>query len=84
MSSRIPMYALDKVRLSVNVPAELYVKLETRSKECGRSMACLFNEMLAGELYNDPWSEEQQHRMDEIVAKNAEDRAKMKTQKGIH
>lgn len=83
MSKSVPMYALDKVKTSLSIPAPVIVKLENRAKEGGKKLASYINAELFALVEDDPWTVEDEKRVRAIIDENIRKRAALKAKKGI-
>lgn len=84
MSKSVPMYALDKVKTSLSVPAVVTVKLEKRAKASNKKLAAYINSELAALVDDDPWTMEDERRVREIIDENYKKRLALKAKKGVH
>ena len=82
MSNKLPLYAVDKCRVMILVPAEVKVKLEKLSKETGLSVSQLVSSC-AGDLVKDrEFTAEDLVRLNEIITENMRKRDQLKIKKG--
>ena len=70
MSDLVPLYSLDKVRITVQVPIELMLKIDKRAKENGVSLSHYATTLLYAATYHDPWTAEDEQRRNKIVQEN--------------
>ena len=70
MSDLIPRYSLDKVRISVQVPIELSIKIGKRAKEKGVSVSSYAETLLYAATHNDPWTIEDEKERNRIFNEN--------------
>ena len=66
----VPMYAVDKVRSTVLLPAKVVVKIDKRAKERGLSRSNYINVMLFADTMNDPWTNEDEAERLRIINEN--------------
>ncbi len=83
MSKSVPMYALDKVKTSISIQAEVFVKLTNRAKERDVCLANYINTMLFAHTHNDPWTEADERMRQKIIAENLKKRQLLKKRKGV-
>lgn len=82
MSKKLPLYAVDKCRIVILVPAEVKVKLENLSKETGVSVSALVS-AAAGDLVKDhEFTADDLVRLNEIITENMRKRDQLKLRKG--
>lgn len=83
MGKSVAMYALDKVKTSIAIPAEVVVKLQKRAKERGVTLAQYINAMLFTHTHEDEWTERDEHERQRIVRENMRKREALKAKKGM-
>jgi metal-responsive CopG/Arc/MetJ family transcriptional regulator len=66
----VPMYAVDKVRSTVLLPAKVVVKIDKRAKERGLSRSNYINVMLFADTMNDPWTKDDEAERQRIINEN--------------
>lgn len=66
----VPMYAVDKVRSTVLLPAKVVVKIDKRAKERGLSRNNYINVMLFADTMNDPWTKNDEAERQRIINDN--------------
>ena len=66
----VPMYAVDKVRSTVLLPAKVVVKIDKRAKERGLSRSNYINVMLFADTMNDPWTKNDEAERQRIINEN--------------
>ena len=76
-----PVYALDKVRLSVQVPIELAIKINKRAKEKGVSMSHYATTILYAATHKDPWTIEDEKLRNKIFNENIRKREAAKAKR---
>lgn len=82
MSKKLPLYAVDKCRVVILVPAEVKVKLEKLSRETGVSVSALVA-AAAGDLVKDhEFTAEDLVRLNEVITENMRKRDQLKLRKG--
>lgn len=74
MSKALPMYSLDKVRMSMLVQTELTIKLRNRAKEKGVTAPAYLNAMMAAAFHDDPWTEADERLRQKIYNENKKKR----------
>lgn len=70
MRKSTPMYAVDKVKSTVLLPAKLVVKIDKRAKERGMTRSNYINVMLFADTMNDPWTREDEAERQRIINDN--------------
>ena len=66
----VPMYAVDKVRSTVLLPAKVVVKIDKRAKDRGLSRSNYINVMLFADTMNDPWTKDDEAERQRIINEN--------------
>lgn len=84
MSKSVPMYALDKVKTSLAIPANVTVKLAKRAKKQNKTLAAYINAELAALVNADPWTLEDESKVREIIDANFRKRELLKMKKGLN
>ena len=82
MSKKLPLYAVDKCRIVILVPAEVKVKLEKLSKETGVSVGALVGAAAADLVKDREFTAEDLVRLNEIITENMRKRDQLKLRKG--
>ena len=70
MRKSTPMYAVDKVKSTVLLPAKLVVKIDKRAKERGMTRSNYINVMLFADTMNDPWTRDDEAERQRIINEN--------------
>lgn len=83
MSKSVPMYALDKVKTSLSIPATVVVKLANRADAKGVKLAAYINSELFSLVADDPWTLDDEKRVRAIIDENIRKRNNLKAKKGI-
>ena len=66
----VPMYAVDKVRSTVLLPAKVVVKIDKRAKDRGLSRSNYINVMLFADTMNAPWTKDEEAERQRIINEN--------------
>ena len=82
MSKKLPLYAVDKCRVGLLIPAEAYIKLEKRSKETGMPIGTILTAIVIEAVKDDPFVAEDLVRLNEIITENIRKRDQRKARKG--
>jgi hypothetical protein len=61
------MYALDKVKTSLAIPADVVVKIAKRAEERGVTVAQYINAMLVAHTHDDEWTMEDERKRQQII-----------------
>ena len=64
------MYAVDKVKTSVLLPAKVQIKIKNRAKEKNETTSSYIGIMLFADTQNDPWTEEDEAERQRIINEN--------------
>ena len=83
MSDKMPMYAVDKCRIKVNVPVEVKVKLESLAEETGLSVSALAAAEIEEMVKDRPFGAQELMRVNEIISENIRKRDALKAKKGV-
>ena len=83
MSSKLPLYAVDKCPVRLWLPAETFIKLEKRSEESGLPVATIVTAMVIEAVKDDPFVAEDLVRLNEIINENIRKRDQRKARKGV-
>jgi hypothetical protein len=78
MGKSMPMYALDKVKTSLAIPADVVVKITKRAKERGVTVAQYINAMLVAHTHDDEWTMEDERKRQQIIKDNMRKRKALK------
>ena len=70
MAKIVPMYALDKVKTSLAIPADVIIKITKRAEERGVTVAQYINAMLVAHTHDDAWTIKDEKRRQEIIREN--------------
>ena len=82
MSKKLPLYAVDKCRVMIIMPAEVKVKLEELSKETGVSVSALVGGTASDLVKDREFTAENLMRLNEIITENMRKRDQLKLRKG--
>lgn len=82
MSSKLPLYAVDKFPLTVRVPVEVKVKLDQMADETGIPASSLAATGIAEMVKNRPFGARELARVNEIIEENMRKRDQRKLRKG--
>ena len=82
MSNKLPLYAVDKCRVMIIMPAEVKVKLEELSKETGVSVSALACGAASDLVKDREFTAENLVRLNEIITENMRKRDQLKLRKG--
>ena len=82
MSKKLPLYAVDKCRVMIIMPAEVKVKLEELSKETGVSVSALACGAASDLVKDREFTAENLVRLNEIITENMRKRDQLKLRKG--
>ena len=83
MSNKLPMPNIEKTSLRLDVTALTKVRLERLAKAAGISMNTYANALIEAGLSEEPTTEEDIARANEIIRANIANRAAKKAEKGI-
>lgn len=82
MSKKLPLYAVDKCSMTVRVPVEVRVKLESMAEETGIPVSTLAAAGLSDMVKDRPFGLEDLARVNEIINENIRKRDQLKIRKG--
>ena len=82
MSRKLPLYAVDKVALTVRVPAEVEVKLECMADQTGIAKSALAATGIANMVKDQQFGIHELQRVHDIISQNIKKRAQLKLRKG--
>ena len=82
MSKKLPLYAVDKCRVMIIMPAEVKVKLEDLSKETGVSVSALVCGAASDLVKDREFTVDDLARLNEIITENMRKRDQLKLRKG--
>ena len=83
MSSKMPMYALDKVEKKFAIKVNTFVRLEIIAKKDRKTVSAVVNAALDDLVRDDPFTPDMMKRATELMEKNLKKRNAKKAQKGI-
>ena len=78
MGKSMPMYALDKVKTSLAIPADVIIKIAKRAEERGVTVAQYINAMLVAHTHNDEWTMDDERKRQQIIKANMRKREALK------
>ena len=83
MSNKAPLYDVTKVHIKADIKAATKVKLDKMRSEAGLSVSEFVSAVLDKHTAKVQFTEEDQKRMDKIIAENRAKRDALKAKKGI-
>ncbi len=83
MSSKLPLYAVDKCHVMIRVQAEVKAKLESLSRETGISVSTLAANAVSDFVKDREFTSEDLLRVNEIITENIRRRDQLKMKKGV-
>ena len=83
MRKSCPMYAVDKVKTSVLLPAKVQIKIKNRAKEKNETPSSYISIMLFAATQKDPWTEADEAERQRIINENMKKRKILRARRKI-
>ena len=83
MSRKLPLYAVDKCRVMITLPADVRVKLEVAAKQNGSSLSSICASCAANLVRDVVLTDAVRDRVEQIIQENRRRRQVLKARRGL-
>lgn len=83
MSRKLPLYAVDKCRVTITLPADVRVKLEVAAKQNGVSISSICSSCAANLVKDVSLTDVDRDRVEQIIQENRRRRQVLKARRGL-